>query len=137
MRTITALVVALVLVGGCGSDEPSLSETIEGVWVTDLFGKYEVFLEDGSYGVGNTVESATPVNGWAELDSGVWSVDGDILTRTPDERSEVCAGMVGTYEVEVLNGGDRLEITVLEDECELRAADFGSGLTRTPVVTDS
>ena len=129
MRTITALVAALVLIGGCGSDEPSLSETIEGVWVTELFGKYEVFLDDGTYGVGNTISSATPVDGEAELDSGTWSVDGDILTRTTDA-SSLCAPWVGTYEVEVLDDGDRLEITVLEDECELRREDFGSGLTR-------
>jgi hypothetical protein len=131
MRRTAALIVVLVLVGGCGTSESSLSDTIEGVWVTNLYGIYEVFLDDGTYGVGHSLEQATPTDGTAELNVGTWSVDGNVLTRTADASASYCAGMVATYEVEVLDDGNRLDIVVLEDDCAGPGrADFGSGLTR-------
>jgi hypothetical protein len=131
MRAIAALVVTLVLVGGCGSSEASLGETIEGVWTTDLWGTYEVFLDDGTYGVGHTLESATPTeDGFAEVSHGTWSVDGNILTRATDLSANGCPGKVATYEVEALNNGDRLELAVIEDDCADQRLDMGSGLTR-------
>ncbi len=140
MRRTMALIAAVVLVGGCGSNESSLSDTIEGVWVTDLAGIFEVFHDDGSYGVGHSLELAAPdgavrgvdgvLRSTAELEFGPWSTEGTILTMNPDAASAYCAGIVGTYEIDVLDDGNRLEVTVLDDKCSARAVDFGSGLTR-------
>ena len=46
MRRTMALIAAFVLVGGCGTSESSLSDTIEGVWVTDLYGIFERYVDD-------------------------------------------------------------------------------------------
>lgn len=132
MRRIAALIATLVLVGGCGTSESSLSDTVEGSWETDQYGIHIVFLDDGTYGTGHSLEQASPDDvSTAELEWGTWSVDGNTLILTPDPSSPHCAEMAGTYEIEVLGGGDRSDVAVLEDECSSRNIDFASGLART------
>jgi hypothetical protein len=113
MRLLARLVVAIVLIGGCGTDEsePELSEAIIGTWVSER-GLSVTFNDDGTYNVGTDTEFGT------------WSVDGDVLTKVTDEDSRYCPGVVGTYETEVLDDGERLESTVVDDECPHRQADF-------------
>jgi len=129
MRRIAVLITALVLLGGCGTTGPSLADSIVGNWVTDLDGMYVVIQDDGTYGVGHSLELAAPSDAsTAELDWGTWSTDGNVLTQTGD--GGACTGIVGTYEIDVPDDGNRLEVTVLDDACPSRRVDFGSGLTR-------
>ena len=132
MQRLAALVAAVILVGGCGTSDSSLSNALEeGVWVTNQWSAYIEFMDDGSYGVGKSPESAAPDDGTnAELEWGTWSTDGDTLSFTTDPTSSTCADMVGTYAVDVVDDGDTLDVTVLDDECATRRVDFGSGLTR-------
>lgn len=118
-RLLVLLITALVIVaGGCGSEEaePGLSESISGTWVS-LKGLLVTFNDDGTYDVGTEV-------GAADREFGTWSVDGNILTKVTDEDSRYCAGIVGKYETEVVDDGERLESTVVDDECPKRVADF-------------
>lgn len=66
----------------------------------------------------------------ADLEWGTWSTDGSILTLNPDAATDACADEVGTYEIDVIDDGNGIEVTVLDDDCGLRAVDFGTGLTR-------
>lgn len=129
MRFTVVLVAAVVLLGGCGTDEPEpgLSESITGTWVSEK-DLYVTFNDDGTYDVGTEV-------GAADREFGTWSVEGDVLTKVTDEDSRYCAGIVGVYETEVLDDGERLESTVVDDECAERVDDFLS-LTR-PFETES
>ena len=126
-----AVVVLALLgaLGACGSDEsePSLSETLtETTWVSGG-GKFIEFRDDGAYGV-----STEEFEGVSESDRewGTWSVDGNVLSMTPDLESPFCAEVTGTYTMAVLDSGDRLDATVQDDPCEPRQEDFSLGLTR-------
>jgi hypothetical protein len=129
---VVLLLLAALTVGGCGSGEAdSPSELLVGTWVTDLWGAIEVFNEDGTYGVGHTVDLASGDDvSQAELGFGTWSIDGSILTRSSDPESPYCGGMEGTYEIEFLDDGDRVAVTVVSDDCPTQRKDFGSGLSR-------
>lgn len=122
MRSLTVLIVALALVGGCGTTERSLSDSIVGNWVTDRYNTHAEFRDDGTYDKGTGVPN--------RLEWGTWSTDGNTLTLNPDAATDACADRVGTYEIDVIDDGNRMEVTVLDDDCGLRAMDFGSGLTR-------
>jgi len=129
---VALLVLAALTVGGCGSGEAdSPSELLVGTWVTDLYGVIEVFNEDGTYGVGHTVDLASGDNvSQAELGFGTWSIDGSVLTRSMDPEAPYCPGMVGTYETEFSDDGDRVALTVVSDDCPTQRQDFGSGISR-------
>lgn len=58
-----------------------------------------------------------------------WQVMAGIGKVESDPKSEACTS-VGIYELDVPDDGNRLEVTVLEDPCDARRDDFGSGLTR-------
>ena len=126
------LLLAALTVGGCGSEEVNpLFDQLVGIWETDRYGMVEVFNEDGTYGVGNTVELASGDDvTQAEMAFGVWSVDGTVLTRSADPESPYCAGQVGTYEIEFLDDGNHVAVTVVNDDCPGQRLDFGSGLHR-------
>ena len=90
---------------------------------------YVVFQDDGTYGVGHSLESATPGGpSTAEVDWGTWSTEGNVLTQIGDGGD--CTGIVGTFEIDVADDGNRREVTLLDDDCYNRRHDFGSGLTR-------
>jgi len=126
MRSLAVLTVALALVGGCGTTERSPSDSIVGNWVTDRYATHAEFRDDGTYGKGYAVPNPSE----ADLEWGTWSTDGKVLTLNPDAATDACADKVGTYEIDVIDDGNRIEVTVLDDDCGLRAMDFGSGLTR-------
>ena len=125
MRRIVGIgagsVLMLVVLGGCGT---SLSDSLVGMWKTDLNGIYVEFRDDGTY------QATVSSGGTGRVESGSWSVEGSVLTQTPTSDSPYCAGTVATYEVQVIDDGDRLETTVQDDPCQERLDDFGSGLTR-------
>ena len=129
---VALLLLAVLTVGGCGSGEAdSPSELLVGTWVTDLYGHIEVFNEDGTYGVGGTVDLASGDDvSQAELGFGTWSIDGSVLTRNMVPESPYCRGMVGTYEIEFSDDRDRVAVTVVSDDCPTQRKDFGSGLSR-------
>ncbi len=132
MRGIAALTVAALLVVACGNGDTSSADQLVGDWVTDLGGIHAVFTETGTYGKGHTLELATPrSDATAELEWGTWSMSADILTLSPDSESQFCRESIGRYEIGFLDGGDRLDVTVIEDDCSPRNSDFGGGLTRT------
>lgn len=118
MRRTLVLMTVAVLLGGCGADdsEPGLDDSISGTWVTRK-GVYVTFDPDGTYTAGGEVGSASK-------ESGVWLVDGKVLTKTADAASPYCAGVTGTDESELLDGGDVLESTVIDDGCNKRVSDF-------------
>ena len=123
---------AALTIGGCGSgDAASPSEVLVGTWKTDLYGMVEVFNEDGTYSVGHTVDLASGEDvSQAEIAFGIWSIDGSVLTRSADPESPNCAGLVGTYEIEFFDDGDRVTVRVVSDDCPPQREDFGSALTR-------
>lgn len=125
-------IMTLVAVAGCGSGETdSPSELLVGTWETDLGGTIEVFNEDGTYSVGHTVDLASGDDvSQAELNFGTWSIDGNVLTRSSDPEAPYCQGMVGTYEIEFLDDGDRVAVTAVSDDCDHGRGDFASGLSR-------
>lgn len=90
-------------------------------WVSEK-GIFVTFNDDGTYDVGTEV-------GAADREFGTWSVDGRVLTKVTDDDSLYCKGSIGIYETEVVDNGERLESTVVDDECRVRVADFVS-LTR-------
>ena len=53
---------------------------------------------------------------------------------TPDSDSLYCSGYVGTYEIEMVDGGDGMLPTMIEDGCVRRSAGFEVLGTR---VTDA
>lgn len=122
---VLGLVIGAVLVAGGRFSGPSLSDSITGHWKLDPV-YYIDFGDDGSYLVSVSRE------GTGRLEWGTWSVEGSTLTQTPASDSRYCAGFVGTYEIRVVDEGNRLESTVQGDACPQRLAGFGSGLTRLP-----
>lgn len=68
MRSLTVLIVALALVGGCGTTERSLSDSIVGNWVTDRYNTHAEFRDDGTYDKGTGVPNRLEWGTWF----GVW-----------------------------------------------------------------
>ena len=134
--TVSFVVVAMLAIGSCGSGDESLADRVPGTWVTGA-DVYVVFHEDGSHGVGHSEALASGTNGAApEIEFGTWTVEGSTLTFRNDPESAVCSGMVGTYEIEIVGDGDKMLPTLVSDECEVRAEDWDSGLTRWTTPTE-
>jgi hypothetical protein len=129
MRRTCALIVALLLLGGCGSDEsePSLSESLtDTTWVSES-DKIKEYRDDGTYGVSTSeFDDVSEAN----REWGTWSLDGNMLTVSPDTESPFCAEVTATYLVELVDDGNRLDVSVQDDPCEPRREDFSLGLTR-------
>jgi hypothetical protein len=115
-------------VAAADESEPTLSDSLTGaVWVT-TGDKFVVFLDDGTYGVGTSavLDDVTT----ADIEWGTWSVDGSVLTKVPDAASTFCAEVTGTYTIDVVDDGHRLDATVQEDPCLWRSSEFSQGLNR-------
>jgi hypothetical protein len=128
MRRVVAFLVALALLAGCGA---SLSDSItDSVWKAGD-GRLIDFRSDGTYSVGFTVPEEV-----ADADSewGTWSLDGDVLTMTPNAESSYCPEITGIYTVAIGETGE-LEATPVEDKCAARASQFPFGLTPQPDTT--
>lgn len=129
-KVLIAIIVVLAGLGACGSDESetSLSESItETSWLT-VGGKTIEFRDDGTFGV--SVVPFVDVSS-ADREWGTWSIEGSVLTMTPDADSPYCAEEPGSYTIAIENDGNRLDATVEEDSCGgPRQEDFSQGLTR-------
>ena len=131
LMTRRLLVVGCLMIASCGVEQASLEDEIVGTWVTQA-DIYVVFDAAGTHGVGHSLELATGTDERRpEIEFGTWVIEGSTLTFSNDRGSKVCAGMTGVYEIEIPEEGDEMLVTVVEDECEARAEDFGGGLTRT------
>lgn len=128
MRRIIATLALMVLVlsaAGCGDADSDDSDVIHGTWVTELEGKYQTFNEDGSW----TAKSNPDVP--ASTDEGTFTFDGETLTVISDPGFGCVSeeASQGSYDVEVTDE-NTLDLTVIDDACEPRAADLTSGMTR-------
>jgi hypothetical protein len=130
-RMLTALAV-VALLGACGSDdsEASLSDTLTGsTWLTqDDY--YQTYHDDGTYAVDSTMARAEGDVSAADLEWGTWTLDENVLSLTPDAESTYCTGLSATYLLEVTDGGNRIEVSIQDDDCSVRSAGFPPALTR-------
>jgi hypothetical protein len=130
-RFLTSLVV-VALVGACGSDdsEPSLSDTLTGsTWLTqDKY--YQTYHDDGTYAVDTTTARAEGDVSAADTEWGTWTLDENVLSVTPDAASAYCAGITGTYLLEVADDGNRIDVSMQDDTCNVRTVGFPPALTR-------
>lgn len=131
-RLLTALAV-FALVGACGSDdsEPSLSDTLTGsTWLTQDPAYYQTYHDDGTYAVDSTTARAEGDVSAADIEWGTWTLDENVLSLTPDAASAYCAGVTGTYLLEVADDGDRIDVSVQDDTCNVRSVGFPPAVTR-------
>ena len=129
-RLLAVLLAVLVLAGSTGcSGEVSQQEQIVGTWVTNLHGIYVAFNDDGTYGKGKSPEQAMGTQ-FGQFESGTWTLEEGLLTLATSQDSQDCNGAIGTYEVEIADTGDQVLVTLIDDTCASRIADFPSGLTR-------
>jgi len=121
---VLGLAIGTAFVAGGQGRGLSLSESILGTWVTAGDGYIE-FRDDGSYDVGY-------IRSTGGIEWGTWSIDEKVLSMVPAVDSVFCAGTGGAYEIALVDDGNRLVTTLLDDECRSRREDFGSelGLTR-------
>jgi hypothetical protein len=89
-------------------------------------GSYEVYRADGTFAVGTTAESAES----SPLVWGTYTFDGEIFTVTNAPDDPYCQGSTGTYEVELEEGGDVANFTLVEDACTDRTESLGNRQTR-------
>jgi hypothetical protein len=142
MRRIISVIALAALAGACGSDDsaPSLSDTLtESTWVTSAEA-YHVYLDDGTYNVSfnrATAEGVDQAEGQDEntpdpelLEWGTWTLESDVLTLVPDAQSPSCADIIGVYQLDVIDDGTRIDVTVQDDTCEGRSSDVSMGLTQ-------
>ena len=131
MRRILAACTVVALFGcGSGDSAPSLSGTLTGsTWATSG-GKFQVYRDDGTYGVGSTRDSARGDVAEADTEWGTWSVESNVLTLQPDPSSPFCADVTGVYDIEVTDDGAGLDVAVQDDTCELRSRDMARGLNQ-------
>jgi hypothetical protein len=128
---LTALAV-VALLGACGSDdsEPSLSDTLTGsTWLTqDDY--YQTYHDDGTYAVDTTMAGAEGDVSAADTEWGTWTLDENVLSLTADAESAYCAGVTGTYLLEVTEDGNRIEVSLESDDCSARRVGFPPAVTR-------
>jgi hypothetical protein len=94
-------------------------EDLIGVWKRqegEAF--YFQFNEDGTF----QVASSEAFLKGSTFDMGEFELEGALLTLTTSDESSDCAGMVGSYQMELTEEAD-LKFTLVEDECVLRGPD--------------
>lgn len=74
------------------------------------------FNEDGTFRAGSS-EWATENTPY---DGGQFQVEGTLITLTSNNKSSICKGQTGTYQLE-LTKKDQLQFTLVEDECGTRS----------------
>ena len=124
MRKLAAMlcIVLMGILAGCGNS--NFDQTV-GMWVDEESVFYLVFNEDGTYGVGRSPRLASGTDVVSpELEWGTWSYEGNLLSMAPDPDSEFCRRLIGTYEMEIIDDGQRMLATLVEDECPVRESGF-------------
>lgn len=71
------------------------------------------------------------------MEWGTWTYEDTVLTMTPDSDSLYCSGYVGTYEIEMVDGGDGMLSILVEDGCGPWSLGFGGAGTRVTHTDDS
>ncbi len=123
---VALLAVALAGVWWFGIRDTATDPAAElhGVWETP-FPYYIVFDEGGKW-EGRPYDPQSPATNW-----GTYTFDDDTLTMftAAPGRADVCQeGQTGIYDAAVTDTGN-LKLTVINDPCGVRAADFRSEMT--------
>jgi hypothetical protein len=63
-----------------------------------------------------------------EFEWGTWTIEEGPLTFATSQDSKYCGGDIGTYEAQIVDTGDQVLLTLIEDTCDTRTADVPSGL---------
>lgn len=109
--TIPVLVVLGFCLAACGgSDE---ADQIHGVWEISVFPVYESFDDGGEFVVALSPDLAEPFE-W-----GMYTFDGEFLTLTNADDSDLCPGTSITWTVEFSDDGDEASRTFVEDSCAM------------------
>jgi hypothetical protein len=118
-----ALAAGMVL-GGCTSDpEPVDTDIVAGTWTSP--GGAVTTFDEGTWTVRGDED---PV-----FDAGTYTLDGSRLTMTTVYSDAfvvsgaTCAdGAVGVYEVSVADDGSSMDMTMVSDDCDMRAGQAGT-----------
>ena len=129
-KLLFIIVVALggvLLPSACGGDgeEGITIEDFTGLWHQSSSGVYNQFNEDGTFLVALSVANLEK----APVDLGQFRLEGTRVTFTTSDESPECAGLSGSYQVELTEEGE-LRFVLEEDPCALRARDAPSGPLR-------
>lgn len=101
---------SLIILAGCRSTQAITGDELLGAWVYDEGGYAIEFMDDGSYTVG----------AFDPPEFGEFTLEGKTLTLMTGKQARVCAGLVGTYQIE-LTSDSKLHMTLVTDECSIRA----------------
>lgn len=129
MRRILTTLGVVALLGACGSGD-SLSDTLTGSAWTTHEGYYQIYRDDGTYAVANTLAGARGEEASPDIEWGTWSLDEDVIALVPEDDSEYCAGVTGTYRLAVSDDEQQIDVAVESDECDARRLGFPPVLTR-------
>jgi hypothetical protein len=115
--SVPVLLVGLCL-AACGSSDAN--DQIRGMWNIPVFGVYESFDDGGEFVVALSPDLAVPFE-W-----GTYTFDGEFLTLTNANDSDLCPNTSVTWTVEFSDDGDEAERTFVEDSCAMtdRGQDF-------------
>jgi hypothetical protein len=123
LQLVTGVTLITVFLAGCGTAAPTpaaiTEENLIEIWKRqrgETF--YFQFNEDGTFKV---ADSEAFLQG-STFDMGEFQLEGALLTLTTGAESSECAGLVGSYQMELTEEGD-LKFTLDEDECALRGPD--------------
>ncbi len=93
------------------------------VWITGLDALYLTFNEDGSW----TAQANLDLEVF--LDEGPFTFDGEVLTVGTDPGHFCSSYDEGSYQLDFTDE-NTIRLTVIDDPCSPRAADFAAGLVR-------
>jgi hypothetical protein len=144
--TITIFtLLGLLLLSGCSTPEPSPTATapptktpapilatsaddIIGIWQlgSGNFALFFQYAEDGTY---RTAQRILTNLEDSPTQKGQFTLEGGLLTLVTSDESPLCAGQSGTYEVQLLEGG-QIALILKEDQCTLRGGTTYPSLER-------
>jgi hypothetical protein len=120
---LAVVATTLVIVAACAGNGEVTSEDMIGTWRKSGL-DFRQFNEDGSYRIALAAESMEN----STVDQGQFTLEGTLFSLISNADSAVCdEGQRGSYELEVLEDGplgeDRLQLTLVEDECSRRGSE--------------
>jgi hypothetical protein len=126
-KTLVVLAATVALgLAACTGLQPassSAADDLAGVWYYAGVETYLQLNEDGRFSFAETQQELEA----APFDAGQFRLEGISLTFITNDDSELCAGQIGTYEVELIEAG-QLRFELQEDPCLLRRIGVPSGL---------